>query len=273
MRGGLASVRRIRQASMPFTAAHPAAILPLVRLFGVPYATSALAIGSVTPDFEYFLRLKPVSTVSHSLSGLFVFCLPAGLVGLVVFHTCIKRPLTLLLPDDSRRRLASTLTSRRITPHELWRTPLLVLLGAVTHIAWDGFTHTGGWAVMLWPVLSVIALSVGGIEIPIYKVVQHASTLLGIVVLSANTTLWLRRQAAAPEEFQSLPATARACIVVAIAMTALFVGILAALGGGPGPSDSEAFRMMAGRFVVGCMSGLILAVVVYGVWFRIARLT
>src|SRR5690349_14740000 len=90
--------KHISNQPMPFTAAHPAAILPLAVRLSVPYGVSALAVGSMSPDFEYFLWRHAASTSGHSIDGLFVFCLPAGLIVLAAFHTLVKRPLALLLP-------------------------------------------------------------------------------------------------------------------------------------------------------------------------------
>ena len=39
---------------------------------------SALVVGSVAPDLGYLLYLAPAGTVSHTVAGLFVFCLPVG---------------------------------------------------------------------------------------------------------------------------------------------------------------------------------------------------
>ena len=47
-----------------------------------PRATSgtALVIGSMAPDVEYFLNGYPTSTVSHTWLGQLTFCLPVTLV-------------------------------------------------------------------------------------------------------------------------------------------------------------------------------------------------
>jgi len=61
---------------MPLTLAHPAAVLPAVRFRrrGLPFVP--LVIGSVTPDFEYFFKLEPTGHFSHTVPGVFLFCLP-----------------------------------------------------------------------------------------------------------------------------------------------------------------------------------------------------
>ena len=64
---------------MPFTVAHVAAVLPAVR-WARRLEPSCLVIGSMSPDFEYFVRGEQVSTISHTFVGLFAWCLPATLV-------------------------------------------------------------------------------------------------------------------------------------------------------------------------------------------------
>ncbi len=61
---------------MPFTLAHPAAAAPL-RRFGL--VLSALVVGSMAPDFPYFLPGLPQDKFGHTLAGVFWFCVPAGL--------------------------------------------------------------------------------------------------------------------------------------------------------------------------------------------------
>src|ERR1043166_8840756 len=90
---------------MPFTLSHPAAGVPhwpVLRRLGLPLA--AVAIGAMSPDFEYFIRLQTLALWGHSLVGLFVFCLPAGLVVLAGWELLVKDPtLDLLGLSDDRR--------------------------------------------------------------------------------------------------------------------------------------------------------------------------
>jgi hypothetical protein len=67
---------------MPFTLSHPAAAIPFLRTRLVP---SALVIGCMVPDFEYFLRFAPEGGFGHSLPGVFVFDLPVAFIALWLF--------------------------------------------------------------------------------------------------------------------------------------------------------------------------------------------
>lgn len=65
---------------MPFTFSHPAIILPLTSSKRQWFSATGLVIGSMTPDFEYFIRMKVQSDFSHTLPGLLWFDLPLGLL-------------------------------------------------------------------------------------------------------------------------------------------------------------------------------------------------
>ncbi len=51
---------------MPFTFSHPAIILPLKYLPQNWFSLTGLIIGSLTRDFEYFIRMKVRSNYSHT---------------------------------------------------------------------------------------------------------------------------------------------------------------------------------------------------------------
>jgi hypothetical protein len=162
---------------MPYPFAHPAAILPLARPMGRLAVPSALAIGSVAPDLWY-LAPALAREHSHSLAGLFLFCLPAGLLAYAVFHLLLKQPLLALLPASVASRLVA-----RAAPGLPDARPPAVLVslaaGAATHLAWDALTHER-WVV-------------NG-----FQVLQHASTLLGSALLAAWLWRWLRRAPVRP---------------------------------------------------------------------------
>ena len=68
---------------MPFTVSHIVAALPLNTKFGKysKYtAISPLIIGSMTPDIAYLTPFLVHQRVdSHSLIGIYLFCIPMGL--------------------------------------------------------------------------------------------------------------------------------------------------------------------------------------------------
>ena len=83
---------------MPFTFSHPAVVLPATYLDKKYYCLSALLIGSMTPDFEYFIRMRDFSKYSHTWTGLFWFDIPLGLALLFLFHNVVRNTLIQYLP-------------------------------------------------------------------------------------------------------------------------------------------------------------------------------
>jgi len=57
-----------------------------------------------------------------------------------------------------------------------------MLIGALTHILWDSFTHRTGFFVQKLKLLSQV-VNIVGFEIPIYKILQHGSTFLGFIII------------------------------------------------------------------------------------------
>ena len=62
---------------MPFTPSHAVAAAPLWLVARGWLPLSALVVGTMAPDYEFLLRLRPSAIVSHSVVGLVVFCLPS----------------------------------------------------------------------------------------------------------------------------------------------------------------------------------------------------
>ena len=76
---------------MPFTFSHPAIVLPFLKTKKL--SATGLIVGSMCPDFEYFIRMKVQSSISHTFLGLIVFNLPIGLLATFLFHEIIKNSL------------------------------------------------------------------------------------------------------------------------------------------------------------------------------------
>lgn len=178
---------------MPFTFAHPAAVLPLHRALRRHSVLSALIIGSMVPDFQNFLPFDIDRHESHSFAGIFWFCLPVGLVAYLCFHLLLKKPLRQLLPPAIAARLTGP---PPMSPLPSTSGPLILLsllLGIVTHLVWDAFTHYGFITVFQLPALSTHLFSVGEYHVYPYKILQHASTLIGCLLVWHWIQRWLQR--------------------------------------------------------------------------------
>jgi hypothetical protein len=252
---------------MPFTFSHPAAVVPLARR---GLLLSPLIVGSMAPDFPYFLQLSTASMYGHTLPGVFPFCIPAGLAALWVFHGVLEMPLLSLLPDGPHERLAGLAGNFRFGP---WNRFLMVvfclLVGALSHIAWDSFTHAEGWMVQRLPSLRVPIIHIAGETIRIYKMLQHGSTVGGLALLVYWYLRWYRTapspQVCPSRRFSTATRRTLAVSLVAIPSTvAVVYGLLTLV-----PASSlEILRQFAGHAVLfGGVCGMI-EVVLYGIWWH-----
>lgn len=165
---------------MPFTFAHPAIILPLRNLSSRWFSGITLIAGSITPDFEYFLRMRIHSSCSHSIEGILTFNIPMGIILILLYLFLVQKPLLEALPASISSRIPLISTDRA---YLLKRIPVFfisLLIGIGSHLLWDAFTHTHGYFTerVSWLHESHALI---GFKIPGFKIVQHLSTLLGLL--------------------------------------------------------------------------------------------
>ena len=170
---------------MPFTIAHPAIVIPFTFLPKKWFSITGLILGSMLPDFEYFIRFQIKSTFSHTILGTFYFCLPLGLILAYVFHNYVKKRLIYNLPYIFQKK-CSVLLSLNWNNY-LKKNMLVVMysliIGSFTHLFWDGFTHHDGYFVTKIPQLCDV-ISINQFDFYAYKILQHLSTLIGVIMLS-----------------------------------------------------------------------------------------
>lgn len=175
---------------MPFTLSHPAIVLPFKKISYKYRSMTGLIIGSITPDFEYILRLKIKSIYSHTLPGIFWFDLPLGLLLFLVYIIVVKNKLIDHLPRFLYRKVSVFKNNSNRSYFDIsWIVVILsILIGICSHLLWDGFTHPDGYFVKLLPVLSN-TISLNGKSFYVYKMIQHSSTILGAVVIAISVYL------------------------------------------------------------------------------------
>lgn len=205
---------------MPFTPSHAVVALPFIR---TPLLPAAIAIGAMTPDLPLFLRGTPLTYqmthVHPLLTTLIAFVL------LVLWYALVRPAVRELSPTGLARRLPEVWDStgraawdslyapRPGAQARAWREPstlpilvaLSLLLGVLSHIAWDAFTHEGRWGTGLMPVLGEPGGPLVG-----YKWLQHGSSLIALAVLAMWAARWLARRVPVASVDRVLPRWVRA---------------------------------------------------------------
>ena len=173
---------------------HVAAILPFrhIQLFRrIPLF--ALVVGSISPDLVYLLRTQ--GRASHEPLGLLTHCLPMGLVAFAIFEFVAS---TLVLAITAANKTDESVRASELGGPKYfgnweqgngknwdWKRwgwiALGVLVGAITHQLWDGFTHDWMWpARVLYPDSHVV---VWGHSVLVVKLAQHISSVLGALIV------------------------------------------------------------------------------------------
>jgi len=216
---------------------------------------AALVIGTLSPDLEYVLRLEPRGKFGHSPAGLVVFCLPVTLLVWYVWRSLVRPSLTPLLPPGLHRAAEAPPPGRRsdLLPLAIFA----ALLGAATHILWDGFTHDTGWAVLLLPGMRGQAFA--GLEW--YSVCQFASSIAGALIV----LVWIAREWHRPPRDQRRFAPGQLARLLRVAAFVLFVTLAVAVWNAP-PAEYLALRLS--RAFVGAMLGFAIGLVAYALFWR-----
>lgn len=156
--------------------------------------------GSFAPDMTYYAAsavpgAMEFGNVTHSLPGVFTVdvLIAWATVGLWLL---LREPLVALLPRARQPRTATLLrcgTPRaRATRSLVARWYASAVLGGLTHVGWDAFTHHDRWGVRLFPVLD---REVGGR--PLFSALQYGSSAVGALVIAVFVLRALRRVPAA----------------------------------------------------------------------------
>ena len=177
---------------MPFTLAHPAAILPLRRF--KPLRTVPLILGALAPDVRLYLPwgIRSVFPNTHSVRGSIVVCVPLCLAVLAGLYL-LRAPLTALLSPRARWLCLTAIEPFGRSVVEWLLAPLSILVGIASHLLWDSFTHGEGWMVRHYPLLHD-PLVIAGSHTTVSRILQYLSSVLGLAVLA----VWYWRLPAAP---------------------------------------------------------------------------
>ena len=179
---------------MPFTLSHTVAVIPLFKYFEKYSAFSALIIGSMVPDFAYLTPFLVDQRVdSHSLLGIYLYCIPMGLTIFFLYHWLMAPVIVSLFPASLQKHLNSDLFSGKIPKVPALVLVLAIITGAFTHIFWDFFTHQSGIPQWIdW--FNQPLTRIDGYSIMPYRMLQHFSSVAGLGLLIYLIWHWYRRK-------------------------------------------------------------------------------
>ena len=168
---------------MPFTPAHPAIVLPFInkRMF----SATALIMGSISPDFEYFFKAAVSSAHSHTVAGMFYFDLPVAIFLCFMFHLLVKDNLINNLPAFLQRRFVpmQRLDFKKYFSEHYAVVIYSIVIGSFSHLFWDSFTHNGGFFVNHLEVYKQVYVPFQGVNYPLFYALQHISTFVGLFLI------------------------------------------------------------------------------------------
>lgn len=128
---------------MPFTFfAHQVFVLPFKEAKPRWFDGTALCVGSMAPDFAYALMHTPLALSSHRFRAQLYWTVPLAWALTWLIRQHLAEPIGAQLPG----RLGAQVQALARTRHAGYVTAWSALLGGLTHIVVDAFTHGHGWA-------------------------------------------------------------------------------------------------------------------------------
>ncbi len=224
----------------------------------------------MAPDLPYFVMLKPTGDrwyasllsgiSSHGFTQILTVGLPLALV-LAGFMAFVDRPVRWALPESWVPQRSALRTRPPTRAHLVLWTFHSLLIGLLTHLVWDSFTHSSGWVVQQFPFLSQEPFA----GIPIFRLLQHGSSLAGLAIL----VLWYRRQAWTARACgrENRPKNQRMRIVLLVLACVVPAAAAAVLGRAATPvvEDAASAELFLQVVILRGGAALIAALAVYGV--------
>ena len=128
---------------MPFTFfAHQAFVVPLKLARPRAFDGTALCIGSMAPDLAYAFVGTPLQFNSHTWQAQLLWTVPISLAITRLIRDSIADPVGAHLPAP----LGPEVRALSLSRHSLRTSVLSALVGGLSHVFVDGFTHWDGWA-------------------------------------------------------------------------------------------------------------------------------
>jgi hypothetical protein len=241
---------------MPYTISHTAIVLPFARWLARWQMLSAAIIGAMVPDFRLFFPWEMQRIETHSAISLLTFCLPVGLITYWLFQSLIKAPIIEVLPEGAYARWQPFAAPAEFASLRRWLLAALgVLVGAVTHLVWDGFTHEGGRGVRIFPFLDD-PIDVGRHHWDALRIMQDLGSLVGLVVVLVLLAYALRPGRGAPLAHRLVPRPERRWWVLAYLGAAILVSAAFYCLSHLGEPPSHSVIARASQIAVAALRGL-----------------
>jgi hypothetical protein len=232
---------------MPFTFAHPAAVLPLRRFKFLN--TVPLILGSIAPDLPYYIpaRYSRLIQDTHTPLGALWPDVPIGLA-VLIFGFLLRAPLTALMGPRARALCLQAMERFKDGPRRWLLALLAIYVGAWTHLVWDSFTHDNGWMVKRVAALSA-PITLGDYTGTMCHVLQYLSSVAGLLILA----VWyfrLSAPVAEPPNGAVVSPVGRALLLLFISTAAAAIGVyIAAHAASNGKSNYHVIYVLLTRAI------------------------
>ncbi|MBV9865807.1 MAG: DUF4184 family protein [Abitibacteriaceae bacterium] len=255
---------------MPFTLSHPAAVVPLARR---GWCLSALVVGSMAPDFQYFMHLSTDERYSHTVPGVFLFCVPTGLIVLWMFHRLLKFPLIALLPAYHQQRLLPIARGFRFgPPRQCLSIIACLIVGAFSHLLWDSFTHANSPIVKHYAFLQTPLMHLPHSSLRLYALLQYMSSVGGALALICWYCAWLREAPGEPlpERVQLAPHV-KVRLLVGMAVCTTVLGITWGLHDTPAVAGLLWIRRFVRYSVIASITSIYVELVLFSLYWHFVK--
>jgi hypothetical protein len=148
---------------------------------------------------------------------------------------------------------------------------LSLLAGAVTHLAWDAFTHDGAPGVEAIPLLRADLFAVGTYHVYAYRVLQYFSSAIGLLILGLWIFKWLRTSAIGPDSAVSLTASGRIIAFASLLGIPSLCGLGSALLYFSFPITGRVLEIAVGKGVIVVFDAFSIILLAFGLWWHLCQ--
>lgn len=169
---------------MPFTFAHPAIFIPFGSKTKIRLSATALIVGSMIPDFEFFLKMRTGENIGHHWYGVLLFDIPLAIISCYVFHNLLRNMMIDQSPPWLYRRfnIWKEFDWNNYAKKNYITVLLSIILGIMSHLFLDAFTHEDGFFVEQITFLKSEVIFFG-IRTTFYMLLQVSESLAGLYLV------------------------------------------------------------------------------------------